>query len=244
MENQDQIFPSDVEIKEEPQTSHDDVRAIGSDVTTPGDDAVPFVVNIKTESDDAQAQNDDPANPSDDVHTRNSDVQPRTGDVRTPIDDVMNPDSDEPESSDDEDKILPHHVAMEMFRDGVAELIVGDPLLSDLPTRITPEEVTSQIALEHGQAITVYVRRADDVVLPVVVVQDGTVLDLKQAIQRHVTLKQIREEGTTHISWRHVWRRHWLYYSGQKLTEDRKLIKEYGIRNKDEVSFIKRLQQR
>ena len=38
----------------------------------------------------------------------------------------------------------------------------GDPLLQDLPTRITTEELQSQIALEHGQAMTVYLRRADD----------------------------------------------------------------------------------
>jgi len=41
----------------------------------------------------------------------------------------------------------------------------GDPLLCDLHTEVTLEEIKSQIALEHGKAITVNVRRADDVVL-------------------------------------------------------------------------------
>ena len=41
----------------------------------------------------------------------------------------------------------------------------GDNLLSDLPTCITLEEVNSLIALEHGQAITVNIRRADNTVL-------------------------------------------------------------------------------
>jgi U11/U12 small nuclear ribonucleoprotein SNRNP25 len=40
----------------------------------------------------------------------------------------------------------------------------GDPLLGDLHTEVTLEEVKSQIALEHGKAITVNVRRADNIV--------------------------------------------------------------------------------
>jgi len=44
-------------------------------------------------------------------------------------------------------------------------LCQGDPLLCDLHTEVTLEEIKSQIALEHGKAITVNVRRADDIVL-------------------------------------------------------------------------------
>ncbi|KAI0238159.1 U11/U12 small nuclear ribonucleoprotein 25 kDa protein [Lamellibrachia satsuma] len=142
---------------------------------------------------------------------------------------------------DDETTILPHQVAMEQFKDCLAELIVGDPLLSDLPTAVTMEEVSSQIALAHGQAMTVNVRRADDHVLPIVVVNSATVHDLKRAIRRHVTLKQERENGTLHISWKYIWKSYWLYFSGEKLIKDTKPLKEYGIRNKDEVTFIKRL---
>ena len=41
----------------------------------------------------------------------------------------------------------------------------NDPLLCDLPSEITLEEINSQIALEYGQAMVVNVKRADDVVL-------------------------------------------------------------------------------
>lgn len=41
----------------------------------------------------------------------------------------------------------------------------GDPYLCDLHTSVTLEEVNSYIALEHGQAMTVNVRRADNVIL-------------------------------------------------------------------------------
>ncbi|KAK2176123.1 hypothetical protein NP493_681g00009 [Ridgeia piscesae] len=142
---------------------------------------------------------------------------------------------------DDDTTTLSHKEAMELFKDCLAELIVGDPLLSDLPTAVTREEVSSQIALAHGQAMTVNVRRADDHVLPVVVVNSATVHDLKRAIHRHVMLKQERENGTLHISWRYIWKSYWLYFNGEKLTKDNRPLKEYGIRNKDEVTFIKRL---
>jgi U11/U12 small nuclear ribonucleoprotein SNRNP25 len=121
---------------------------------------------------------------------------------------------------------------------------VGDPLLKDLHTAVTLEEVKSYIALEHGQAITINLKRADDIVLPIVVLQNSTVLELKKAIQRHIVLKQARDNHTTHISWRHIWKRYWLQFENQKLTDDKKLIKDYGISNKDEVKFIRRLTQR
>lgn len=140
-----------------------------------------------------------------------------------------------------EQKHLSHQQTMEHFKDALAEIIVGDPLLCDLHTEVTLEEIKSQIALEHGKAITVNVRRADDIVLPVVVIQNATVLDLKKAIQRHIILRQARISGIRHISWRYVWRSYWLYFNGQKLTDDKKPIKEYGIGSRDEITFIKRL---
>ncbi|XP_023567298.1 U11/U12 small nuclear ribonucleoprotein 25 kDa protein isoform X1 [Octodon degus] len=149
-------------------------------------------------------------------------------------------------------------------------MVVQDPLLCDLPIQVTLEEVNSQIALEYGQAMTVRVCKMDGEVMPVVVVQNATVLDLKKAIQRYVQLKQEREGGIQHISWSYVWRTYHLISAGEKLTEDRKKLREsftslrlgnqnpsvgqtlpflkifpsYGIRNRDEVSFIKKLRQK
>ena len=37
--------------------------------------------------------------------------------------------------------------------------------MCDLPAEVTLEEVNSQIAVEYGQAMTVFVRRADDIVM-------------------------------------------------------------------------------
>uniref|UniRef100_A0A672YC73 SNRNP25 ubiquitin-like domain-containing protein n=1 Tax=Sphaeramia orbicularis TaxID=375764 RepID=A0A672YC73_9TELE len=60
---------------------------------------------------------------------------------------------------------------------------------------VTLEEVNSQIALEYGQAMTVRVLKADGEIMPIVVVQNATVLDLKNAICRFMELKQQREGG-------------------------------------------------
>ena len=147
------------------------------------------------------------------------------------------------DDKEDEEQALPHSEAVDVFQEGLA-MVVQDPLLCDLPIQVTLEEVNSQIALEYGQAMTVRVCKMDGEVMPVVVVQNATVLDLKKAIQRYVQLRQEREGGIQHISWSYVWRTYHLTSAGEKLTEDRKKLRDYGIRNRDEVSFIKKLRQK
>lgn len=152
---------------------------------------------------------------------------------------------DDDMTGDADDQILSHQETMERIKEGLVKL-TQDPLLSDLPVDVTLEEISSQIALEYGQSMTINVRRADDKLYPVVVPQAATVRDLKVAIKRHVILKLFRDTSRPqkHISWKYIWRTYWLHFDGQKLTDDRKLIKDYGIRNRDEVKFIKRLQQK
>ncbi|CAH1238150.1 SNRNP25 [Branchiostoma lanceolatum] len=142
-----------------------------------------------------------------------------------------------------EDTTLSHNEVMDIVRTGVAEL-VKDPLLSDLPAGVTLDEVKSQIALEYGQAMKVIVKKECGGIMPIVVPQDATVVDLKHAISRYVTLKQTREGGTTQISWRYIWRTYWLSFDGEKLSQNNKKLKDYGIRNRAELRFIKRLRSK
>ncbi|XP_072298273.1 U11/U12 small nuclear ribonucleoprotein 25 kDa protein [Eucyclogobius newberryi] len=153
-------------------------------------------------------------------------------------------DKDEPavDSEEDEDA-LPHSEILDIFEEGLARL-VQDPLLCDLPIQVTLEEVNSQIALEYGQAMTVRVIKADGEVMPIVVVQNATVLDLKKAICRYMELKQQREGGVKYISWRYVWRAYNLVFQGEKLESDNMRIKDYGIKNRDEVTFMKKLRKK
>ncbi|XP_054851436.1 U11/U12 small nuclear ribonucleoprotein 25 kDa protein [Eublepharis macularius] len=144
----------------------------------------------------------------------------------------------------EEGEELAHAEALELWQAGLARL-VRDPLLCDLPAQVTPEEIASQVALEYGQAMTVRVRRADalQAPMPVVVVQQASVLELKKAVQRFVQLQQERQGGVQHISWRHVWRTYSLAFGTEKLEDDRRKLREYGIRNRDEVTFVKRLRK-
>ncbi|XP_041813715.1 U11/U12 small nuclear ribonucleoprotein 25 kDa protein [Chelmon rostratus] len=148
-----------------------------------------------------------------------------------------------PGTDEEDEETLPHSEILDIFEEGLARL-VQDPLLCDLPIQVTLEEVNSQIALEYGQAMTVRVFKADGEIMPIVVVQNATVLDLKKAICRFMQLKQQREGGVKHISWRYVWRTYHLVFQGEKLDDDKMRLKDYGIRNRDEVTFMKRLRKK
>lgn len=148
-----------------------------------------------------------------------------------------------PDAEEEDEDSLPHSEILDIFEEGLAQL-VQDPLLCDLPIQVTLEEVNSQIALEYGQAMTVKVAKADGEIMPIVVVQNATVLDLKKAIRRFMELKQQREGGVKHVSWRYVWRTYHLVFQGEKLEDDTTRLKDYGIRNRDEVAFMKRLRKK
>ncbi|XP_069674705.1 U11/U12 small nuclear ribonucleoprotein 25 kDa protein [Periplaneta americana] len=152
----------------------------------------------------------------------------------------------EDDNSGSEPEVLSHQELLDITRKTLNDLLKRDPLLSHLPSGITLEEVQAQIALEHGQSMTVYVVRADGEEMPVVVQQQGaTVMDLKRAIRRYFTLKLTRnQQSSVKISWRYVWKANWLVHEGSKLKDDNALLADIGIKNKSRVSFIKRLSQR
>lgn len=152
----------------------------------------------------------------------------------------------EDELSGSEPEVLSHQELLEITRKTLTVILKQDPLLSDLPSGVTLEEVQAQIALEHGQSMTVFVFRDDGEEMPVVVQQQGaTVMDLKHAIRRYFTLKLTRyQQSSVKISWRYVWHTNWLVHEGCKLKDDNALLADIGIRNKSRVSFIKRLRQR
>ncbi|XP_041361700.1 U11/U12 small nuclear ribonucleoprotein 25 kDa protein-like [Gigantopelta aegis] len=161
---------------------------------------------------------------------------------RKMMDDELGSRADDLKCVDEE--TLSHKETMAIVQSMLKGTISTDPLLGDLPLEVTLEEVTSSIALEYGQAMTVYIDRDDGNTMPVVVQQDARVQDLKHAIRRYVTLQETRRNGIKSISWKYIWKRHWLYFDGQKLTDDGKKLKEYGIYNRATLTFINRLKQR
>lgn len=147
--------------------------------------------------------------------------------------------------SESDHETLSHEELLEVTATILNDIIKQDPLLSDLPKGVTVEEVNAQIALEHGQSITVFVRRDDGEEMPIVIQQRGaTVLDLKRALQRYFALKLAREKSSVKISWKYVWKTNFLCYEGQKLKDNSTLLEKYGIHNKSCVTFIKRLREK
>ncbi|XP_065919295.1 U11/U12 small nuclear ribonucleoprotein 25 kDa protein-like [Dysidea avara] len=159
-------------------------------------------------------------------------TEPRAEQSSTVVDDC----------AEDKDKPLSHCDAMLLVKNGIQELL-SDPILSDLDVDISVEELQDVLHLEQGKAITLYLRRFDDSILPIVVLQGATVGDLKKAIQRYVIRKHVKEGGTPFISWRYVWKTYWLVYDKQKLADDSVKLTSYGITNRDEISFLKRLRR-
>lgn len=139
-----------------------------------------------------------------------------------------------------------HQEAVNFVRKTLDSLLSSDPLLDDLPTAVTLEEVKSLIALEHGQAIHVEIYRADGTSLPVIIHQNATVAKLKRAVERATELKLSRDghHRRRRISWKYVWKTYWLYAHSVKLKDDSATLKDCAITNNDRVSFIKRLNEK
>ncbi|KAG8227538.1 hypothetical protein J437_LFUL008410 [Ladona fulva] len=152
-------------------------------------------------------------------------------------------------SEEDEDVSLSHEDLVELTHRTLTALTQALPLLSDLPPGVTFEEVAAQVELEQGQSITVHVVRGDGEVMKVVVPSRGaTVRDLKAAIARHMALRLSRQTKGKHrpvkISWRYIWRSHWLNTDGINLRDDSAFLSDYGICNRSRVTFVPRLNEK
>lgn len=62
-----------------------------------------------------------------------------------------------------------HEELMEISITSLNELLAQDTFLCDLPNAVTLEEVNSQIALQYGRSIKIYVLRSGDERMPVIV---------------------------------------------------------------------------
>lgn len=74
--------------------------------------------------------------------------------------------------------------------------------------------------------------------------KDATVLDLKKAIQRHITWKLNRQKMKVKISWKYIWRTYSLRYDSERMSKDEALLHEVGVKNKSKVTFVKRLRHK
>ncbi|KAL4712975.1 hypothetical protein ACJJTC_012045 [Scirpophaga incertulas] len=135
---------------------------------------------------------------------------------------------------------LTHDDLVEVTNSSISALITSDPILNDLPPDIILEEIQSQIAVEHGQSITVFISREDEPRLKVIVPQNGTIRDLKKAIARHFEIQQKRTGNNVKISWKYIWRTYDLTYDGLVLDNENSPFDDYGVCNKVILQFKKK----
>ena len=74
------------------------------------------------------------------------------------------------------DRALSHVEVLEEVKRSIQQLL-GDPFLRDLPPDVTPEEVTSRLAVLDGRALTVQLRTYDQ----------QTIREYMQSIGRCIT---------------------------------------------------------
>lgn len=152
-------------------------------------------------------------------------------------------------------------------RERLKELFAKTPALRDLSYDVTPEEIAAEIAIVNGESIKVYVTREPYQQLKVIVPKSSRVRDLKAAIRRTFTALRQQEQqqqqqrtketnvtdGTRqserrnsnetipNISWKYIWRTYYLQHDTTVLTDDEHPLRDYGVRNKTVLNFVKRI---
>lgn len=87
-------------------------------------------------------------------------------------------------------------------------------------------------------SIRLCIFRMDKTSFDVSVPGTASVLELKKAIEEKFGDSQM-EEGK--ISWCHVWGNFCLAYDDQELINDRSLLSSFGIKDSDELSFVRHM---
>jgi U11/U12 small nuclear ribonucleoprotein SNRNP25 len=126
-------------------------------------------------------------------------------------------------------------------------LLRDDPLLGDLHGQhLTSESVQALLAFETGPGIRVYLKREDGSSLRIDIKKSETVGGLKKRIQTETERElSIQQEGRVpKISWKYVWRSNVIGFEGTKLTDDQARLKDVGITNHSEISFVKKLRDK
>lgn len=158
-----------------------------------------------------------------------------------------------------------HQYLRNETRKRLKNLFAATPALRDLHCDITPEEIAAEIAIINGDSIKVYVTREPYQQIKVIVPKNGTVRDLKAAIRRSFTALQNRQQTmrsetidaeksssqserrhsgepiVANISWKYIWRTYYLQNDTEALTDDEKTLRDYGIRSKSVLKFVKKI---
>ncbi|KAL9442973.1 hypothetical protein AB3S75_016350 [Citrus x aurantiifolia] len=87
------------------------------------------------------------------------------------------------------------------------------------------------------QPLKLSVRKLDGSCFDIEVMKTATIAELRQAVE--AAFSHMPKTGPGKISWPHVWGHFCLCYNGQKLICENDNIKYYGIRDGDQLEFIR-----
>lgn len=74
-----------------------------------------------------------------------------------------------------------------------------------------------------------------------IVKQNANVKNLKESIQNYYKIKHTKNpsQGTTHINWKYVWKTYGLIFDNEKLIDNNKSLRDYGIVNNSQLNFYR-----
>ncbi|KAL1315213.1 hypothetical protein AAHE18_16G242300 [Arachis hypogaea] len=89
----------------------------------------------------------------------------------------------------------------------------------------------------RSQPLSLTVLKLDGSTFDIQVEKTATIAELKEAVK--VVFSHMPQKGPGKISWPHVWRQFCLCYDGQKLVKDDDYLRNYGIKDGDQLRFIR-----
>ncbi|XP_039018632.1 uncharacterized protein LOC120150003 [Hibiscus syriacus] len=116
--------------------------------------------------------------------------------------------------------------------DSMLRLKVEENSTSKLPSMPSPAVDNASRRNRH-----LCIRKLDGSSFDVEVLKSATVADLKLGVQN--VFDHMPNDGPDKISWIHVWGHFCLSYGDQKLIQDTDLIVNYGIKDADQLHFIR-----
>lgn len=135
---------------------------------------------------------------------------------------------------------LSHEFFIKNIKLKLNEIIKEETLLSNINPELNEEELKNILSLEHGESMTVFIRRDDNELLNLIVKQNATVENLKTAIESFYKSKraQIQFPGMTEIiNWKHVWKNYSLKFADTKLSDRKRSLRDYGVQHRSELRF-------
>ncbi|KAL7127548.1 hypothetical protein ABFS83_14G259900 [Erythranthe nasuta] len=118
------------------------------------------------------------------------------------------------------------------------DALLNDPVLADVPKKLSLSDVNTLINLELGSAMRITVLKLDGTSFEVALMNSATLKDLKLAIKKKVNDMEESRMGHRHISWKHVWANFCLSHQNEKLLDDNSFLQDYGIRTNSQVQFV------